>query len=62
MIVLTGRYPVDEADVCFFTDVEKSDASTLYPDNYVAVAAQQASPWARPRPPSTPTPTSPATR
>ena len=39
MIVLTGGYPVSEANVCFFTDVEKGDASTLYPDNYIAVAA-----------------------
>jgi hypothetical protein len=39
MVVLTGGYPVSEANVCFFTDVEKSDASTLYPDNYIAVAA-----------------------
>ena len=39
MVVLTGGYPVSEANVCYFTDVEKSDASTLYPDNYIAVAA-----------------------
>jgi hypothetical protein len=39
MIVLTGGYPVSEGNVCYFTDVEKSDASSLYPDNYVAVCA-----------------------
>ena len=39
MAVLTGGYPVFEANVCYFTDVEKSDASTLYPDNYIAVCA-----------------------
>lgn len=39
MIVLTAGYPVSEADVCPFTDVEDSGPSALYPDNYVAVAA-----------------------
>jgi hypothetical protein len=38
MIVLTGGYSVSESDVCHFTDVAKN-ASSLYPDNYVAVAA-----------------------
>jgi hypothetical protein len=39
MAVLTGGYPVSEADVCTFVDVPKTDASTLYPDNYIAVCA-----------------------
>ncbi|OFW55866.1 MAG: hypothetical protein A2133_01130 [Actinobacteria bacterium RBG_16_64_13] len=39
MIVLTGGYPVSEADVCPFTDVQKSGPTTLYPDNYIAVCA-----------------------
>ena len=39
MIVLTGGYPVSEADVCPFTDVAKSGPTTLYPDNYIAVCA-----------------------
>lgn len=39
MIVLTGGYPVSEADVCTFTDVPKSDATTFFPDNFVAVCA-----------------------
>ena len=39
MIVLTGGYPVSESDVCPFADVDKSNAASLYPDNYVAVAA-----------------------
>jgi hypothetical protein len=39
MIVLTAGYPVSESDVCYFTDVEKSGPSSLYPDNYVAVCA-----------------------
>lgn len=38
MIVLTAGYPVSEADICRFKDVEKSTTS-LYPDNYVAVCA-----------------------
>ena len=39
MIVLVAGYPVSEADVCHFRDVTRSDASTLFPDNYVAVCA-----------------------
>jgi len=39
MIVLTGAYPVSEADVCPFTDVADSGPAELYPDNYVAVCA-----------------------
>ncbi|MCE5254366.1 MAG: S-layer homology domain-containing protein [Actinomycetia bacterium] len=39
MIVLAGGYSVSEGDVCPFTDVEKSGASDLYPDNFVAVCA-----------------------
>jgi hypothetical protein len=39
MIVLTCWYGVSESDVCPFTDVQKSDASSLYPDNYIAVCA-----------------------
>ncbi len=42
MIVLTGGYPVSEADICTFTDVEKSDTASFYPDNFVAVAAAHA--------------------
>jgi len=39
MIVLTCGYPVSENDVCYFTDVVKGDATSLYPDNFVAVCA-----------------------
>ncbi len=39
MAVLTGEYPVSESDVCTFSDVDKGDASTLFPDNYIAVCA-----------------------
>jgi hypothetical protein len=39
MIVLTLGLPVSENDVCRFSDVQRSDASNLYPDNYVAVCA-----------------------
>ncbi len=39
MIVLTGQYPVSEANVCPFMDVESSGPGELYPDNYVAVCA-----------------------
>jgi hypothetical protein len=39
MIVRTADYEVSESDICPFTDVVKSDASTFYPDNYVAVCA-----------------------
>lgn len=38
MIVLGMGYPVSEADVCFFNDVDKP-SNNLYPDNYIAVAA-----------------------
>lgn len=41
MIVLTLGLPTSEADVCPFTDVDVGGSSTLYPDNYVAVAAAQ---------------------
>jgi hypothetical protein len=37
MIVGTGGYSVSESDVCLFSDVETSDATTFYPDNFVAV-------------------------
>jgi uncharacterized protein YkwD len=39
MIVLTGGYAVSESDVCPFADVPIGDATTFYPDNYVAVCA-----------------------
>ena len=39
MVVLTCGYPVSENDICRFTDVQRSGAATLYPDNYVAVCA-----------------------
>ena len=39
MIVLTLDIPVSEADVCPFGDVTRGGASTLYPDNFIAVAA-----------------------
>jgi hypothetical protein len=39
MVTGAGGYPVSEADVCHFTDVETSDATTLYPDNFIAVCA-----------------------
>ncbi len=39
LIVLAAGYPVSEDDVCPFDDVQKSGADSLYPDNYVAVAA-----------------------
>lgn len=39
MIVLACGYPVSEADVCHFVDVEKSGAGDLFPDNYIAVCA-----------------------
>jgi hypothetical protein len=41
MIVLTMGYPVSEADVCRFGDVE-TPADDLYPDNYIAVCADRA--------------------
>ena len=39
MIVRAGGYPVSEADVCTFADVETSGPGELFPDNYVAVCA-----------------------
>ncbi|MBN1630523.1 MAG: S-layer homology domain-containing protein, partial [Thermoleophilia bacterium] len=39
MVVLTGGYPVSETNICYFTDVERSDDTSFYPDNYVAVCA-----------------------
>ena len=48
MIVLTGGYPVSESDVCPFADVARSDATTFYPDNYVAVCAANGITTARP--------------
>ncbi len=39
LIVLTLGYPVSEQNVSFFRDVEPSGPDSLYPDNYVAVAA-----------------------
>ncbi|MHB0979634.1 MAG: S-layer homology domain-containing protein [Thermoleophilia bacterium] len=39
MIVLTLGLPASEADVCPFNDVDVGGLSTLYPDNYIAVAA-----------------------
>ncbi|MCZ7663195.1 MAG: CapA family protein [Thermoleophilia bacterium] len=39
MLVLAFRAPVGEADVCPFADVEDGGPGTLYPDNYIAVAA-----------------------
>ena len=41
MIVLSLELPVSEADVCPFGDVSKGGPTTLYPDNYIAVAAEQ---------------------
>lgn len=41
MIVLTGGFPVSEADICPFTDVVVSGPGSLFPDNYVAVCAEQ---------------------
>lgn len=39
MIVGTMGFPCSEADICPFSDVIIGGPSTLYPDNYVAVAA-----------------------
>jgi len=39
MAVLTGGYPVSEANVCTFVDVPKGGPTTLYADNYIAVCA-----------------------
>jgi hypothetical protein len=41
MIVLTLGLPTSEAAVCPFNDVDVGGPSTLYPDNYIAVAAAQ---------------------
>ena len=41
MAVLAGGYPVSEADVCAFSDVDKSDGSTYFPDNFIAVCASK---------------------
>jgi hypothetical protein len=56
MIVLSLNLPVSESDHCSFADVDRSGPSSLYPDNYVAVAASKGitrgtsstafSPWA----------------
>ncbi|MFH0917076.1 MAG: S-layer homology domain-containing protein [bacterium] len=40
MIVGTLGFPCSEANVCTFADVGKGGPTTLYPDNYIAVAAQ----------------------
>jgi len=39
IIVLGCDFAVSESDVCTFKDVIKSGATSLYPDNYVAVCA-----------------------
>jgi hypothetical protein len=39
MIVLSLGLPVSETDVCTFVDVDSSGPDSLYPDNYIAVAA-----------------------
>lgn len=39
MIVLGCGYDVSESDLCSFGDVFKSDVTSLYPDNFVAVCA-----------------------
>ncbi len=39
MIVGTVGFPCSEADICYFTDVENGGPTTLYPDNFIAVAA-----------------------
>src|SRR5665811_135534 len=41
MIVLSLQLPVSEADVSPFGDVSTGGSTTLYPDNYIAVAAEQ---------------------
>jgi len=41
MIVKVLGLPVSEADVAPFADVESGGPETLYPDNYIAVAAAQ---------------------
>ena len=42
MIVVSLGLPVTETDVCTFVDVDISGPSSLYPDNYIAVAAANA--------------------
>jgi hypothetical protein len=39
MIVGTLGFPCTEADICSFNDVVDGGPTTLYPDNYIAVAA-----------------------
>lgn len=39
MIVGTMGFPCSEADHCAFSDVDVGGPTTLYPDNYIAVAA-----------------------
>jgi hypothetical protein len=39
--VLACGYPVSEANVCYFTDVQNSGPSSFYPDNYIAVCVAQ---------------------
>jgi hypothetical protein len=41
MAIEAMRIAVSEADVCVFTDVEKSGSGSLYPDNYVAAADRE---------------------
>ena len=41
MAIEAMRIAVSEADVCIFTDVEKSGSGSLYPDNYVAAADRE---------------------
>jgi hypothetical protein len=41
MAVEAMRIAVSEADVCVFTDVDKSGGGSLYPDNYVAAADRE---------------------
>jgi hypothetical protein len=41
MIVLSLGLAVTEQDICSFRDVEKGGPATLYPDNFVAVAAKK---------------------
>jgi hypothetical protein len=41
MIAIFCLMNATEADVCTFVDVEKGGPDTLYPDNYVAVAASE---------------------
>jgi hypothetical protein len=40
MIVLALDVPVSEASISTFTDLDPSGADSLYPDNYIAAAAQ----------------------